>query len=172
LLVPSQQLLRIHKVGRGPWWFSHDSPLRFDLAAPLGTCYLAEQDLGAFVEALQNAGALIPRAEIDARSISTLSVPTAVTLADCTNPRARAFGITAEIHSSVDRAMTRAWAAAFERHGFGGVRYLVRHDPSQSFVAIALFSDAGEASWAITFTDPIDDDLIQRAENTFGIRVV
>jgi hypothetical protein len=67
--------------------------------------------------------------------------------------------------------MTQAWAAAFKKHGFGGVRYLVRHDPSQTSVAVALFGQAGELNWAITSTDPIDDDLVQRAEDAFGIRV-
>lgn len=171
VLLPRRALYRIHRAHRGPWWFTSGTQRRFDLDRPRGTCYLAEEALGAFVEAFQHVGVIMPVAEIAARAISILSVPAEVTLADCTDPRSRAFGITGEIHSSPDRRLTQAWAAAFAAAGFGGVRYLVRHDPSQRRFGIALFGAAGEASWATGATRPIGDHLVREADRIFGILV-
>lgn len=80
--------------------------------------------------------------------------------------------MTGELHTSIDRATTQAWAAAFSAHGFGGVRYVVRHDPSQSLIGIALFGEAGEATWSYPPPQPIGDELISHVEQAFGIRVV
>jgi hypothetical protein len=140
-LTPARALCRVHRRDRGPWWFSHDGSGRFDLPPPRGTCYLAESPLGAFVEVFREI-ALVFQAVVDARRVSTLRVPAAVRLADCT--RARAFGLTAEIHATEEYAATQRWAAAFAAAGFAGVRYLVRHDPSARSVGVALFGAAGE----------------------------
>lgn len=171
-LQPIQQLFRIHRSAYGPWWFSSDSPLRFDLSFPSGTCYLAEEDLGAFVEAFQDwTGAILPAAELAARRLSKLSVPHPMKIADCTDARALAFGVTAEIHSSPDRALTQAWATAFARQGFDGVRFLVRHDPAQLRTGIALFGPAGESSWPVRSTTAITPELLMNVEQQFGIKV-
>ena len=170
-LLPSQRLYRIHRVGRGPWWFSSDLPLRFDLVRPNGTCYLAEDDLGAFIQVFQEFARFVASEALNRRALSTLIVPAPVTLADCTESQARGFGVTAEIHSSVDRAWTRAWVAAFARDGYGGVRLFVRNDPAQRRVGIALIGAAGEAPWPIESTRPIDSDLARRAEQEFGLQV-
>jgi hypothetical protein len=53
-LSPTQRLVRIHKTTREPWWFSNTGLLRFDLASPNGTCYLAEEAIGAFIEVFQD----------------------------------------------------------------------------------------------------------------------
>ena len=172
-------LFRTHTRHRGPWRFSHVDPVRprrFDLPAPAGTCYLGEEDLGAFLEALQDEGTAIPRAipwaEVAIRRTSRLSVPKPMTLADCTQPAAAAYGITGEIHSSSDRNQTQEWARAFAGAGFEGVRYLARSDPAQRQVSIALFGSAGEAAWAALSTDVIDPDLIERVKRIFGIRFI
>lgn len=172
MLTPSQELFRIHQAIYGPWWFSSRSSLRFDLAFPRGTCYLAEEDLGAFVEAFQDwTGTVIPRTEIDARRIASLRVPTPFRLADCTDPRVLRFGVTAEIHSSPERALTQAWAKALDLAGFNGVRFLVRHDPAQHRGGIALFGSAGEAPWHVDGIAAVPADLIDRARTRFGIEV-
>lgn len=171
-LLPGQVLYRIHKAVHGPWWFSSGTPLRFDLARPKGTCYLAEEALGAFVEAFQDwTGSILPSAEISVRRISKLTVPSPMRLADCTSARALAFGVTAEIHASPDRTLTQAWAAAFDRAGFDGVRFFVRHDPAQRRVGIALFGPAGEAAWPVQASEAITTELIADVERHFGIRV-
>ena len=159
---------------RGPWWFSSGTSQRFDLDPPMGTCYLAEDPLGAFIEVFQDwMGAIVPAAEIEMRRLSTLSVPTAMVLADCTDQRGLAFGITAEIHSSVDRALTHAWAAAFAQTGFDGIRYLVRHDPAQQLDRRRSLRQHGRSRLAgglhgLVSTPSLVTELAQR----FGIRVL
>src|SRR3712207_5794887 len=111
--MPSQRLLRIHPAGYGPWWFASSGYGRFDLTPPLGTCYLAEKAVGAFIEAFQEPGVLIPADHLRQRRLSVLSIPSAMDLADCTVSHARAFGITGEIHSTVSRQTTQGWARAF-----------------------------------------------------------
>lgn len=170
-LLPTQPLFRIHRHGRDPWWFSHDGSGRFDLAAPRGTCYLAEDALGAFVEVFRTTAA-VPDAEIAARRVSVLHVPETLVVADCTARRARAFGITAAIHASEDYRRTQAWARALAEAGFGGVRYLVSHDPAQRLVGIALFGRAGAAAWPVASMEPIGRQMLLAARRSFGIRVV
>ena len=170
-LTPATPLFRIHLHDRGPWWFSHSTSGRFDLPSPRGTCYLAEDPLGAFVEIFRTIPA-IPDIEVAARRLSTLHVQHPVILADCAARRARAFGITAAIHSGQDYELTQAWAAALAAAGFGGVRYLVSHDPAQRYVGVALFGPAGAAAWPVASTAPIEADLILQARRRFGIRVV
>lgn len=170
-----QHLVRIHKTTREPWWFSNTGLLRFDLPAPNGTCYLAEEAIGAFIEVFQDwitAPVPIPIEEILARSESHVSPPRLMTLADCTNPHALSFGITAEIHASPDRAMTQRWAAAFHSAGFDGVRYYVRHDPGQRRIAVALFGEAGLRNWPVARTQPINAEVIADAERIFSITVL
>jgi hypothetical protein len=174
-LSPTQRLVRIHKSTREPWWFSNTGLLRFDLAPPDGTCYLAEEAIGAFVEVFQDwitAPIPIPIEEVLARSESHIGVPRMMVLADCTNPRALSFGVTAEIHSASDRAMSQRWAIAFRSAGFDGVRYFVRHDPGQRQTAIALFGDAGLHDWPVEVTQPISAETIVGAERVFGITVL
>ena len=137
----------------------------------MGTCYLAEQPTGAFVEAFQIYGAVVRRPVVEARRVSILSVPRTALLADCTNARARAFGLTAEIHTMTTRRRTRIWAHAFAGAGFDGIRFLVRHDPSQRRVGIALFGPAGQTDWPVLATSEIGADLMLDVERLFGIRV-
>jgi hypothetical protein len=92
-------------------------------------------------------------------------------LANCRSSQARKFGMTGEIHSSTGRGRTQAWARAFARAGFDGVRFLVRHDPAQRRVGIALFGDGGQADWPVRFTVDIGATLLLDVERLFGIRV-
>lgn len=163
---------RIHRAGNGPWWFSSKG-MRFDLPAPRGTCYLAEQEVGAFVEVFQEwVGAILPRLEVEARALSTLRLPETVSLADCTNPRALGFGVTSEIHSTPDRELTKRWALAFADAGYAGIRYFVRHDPSQRHIAVALFGSAGEASWPFDAPQRIGESMLHHVQEVFGLRIV
>ncbi len=147
---------------------------RFDLPVPDGTCYLAETLAGAFVEVFQRWIAQripVPRSEIETRQGSYLLAPHRMHLADCTNPRALAFGVTGEMHGTPDRRLTQAWAAAFHAAGFGGVRYLVRTSPSMRLVGIALFHQSGEAAWPIASRQPIAATLLDEIEREFGVQV-
>lgn len=166
-----RKLSRIHRAGRGPWWFSHDGSGRFDLVSPKGTCYLAEDPLGSLVEVFRWTH-VVTEATVAARRLSTLHAPADVTLADCTSPRAREFGLTAAVHSSEDYEATREWADAFAQAGFGGVRYLVSQDPAQRSVGVALFGPAGAAGWPVAATEPIRRSLVRAAHKHFGIIVL
>lgn len=166
------QLYRIHRAGRTPWWFSNDGSGRFDLPTDSGqgTCYFAETAAGCFLEVFR-AWTLVPAVEVEVRRLSHLTV-SEVELADCTSPRCREFGLTAEIHSTPDYTVTQRWAAALAAAGYGGIRYLLRHDPSADSVGVALFGPAGASSaQPITSGEPIGQDLLDEVEARYGIRV-
>jgi hypothetical protein len=171
-LKPAHPLVRIHLRSRGPWFFCADGSGRFDLTDPpgLGTCYLAERPLGAFVEVFRDT-VLVDEADVIKRQVSRLSAPHAVKLANCTSRRARRFGVTGSIHSTQDYDLSQRWAAAFRGAGFGGVRYLVSHNPAQKLVGIALFGPAGEPTNPVLRSDGIDPKLVALAERRFGIKV-
>jgi hypothetical protein len=172
MLAPTKRLWRIHRAERKPWWFCSDGDCRFDLPAPAGTCYLSEQALGSFVEVFRDI-TLIAEEAIAARRLSRLNVPRRMRLADCTSSRARTFGCTGEIHTTADYELTQRWAAAFAQQGFDGLWYLVRHDPSQREVGVALFGETGMAKgWPEPSTEPIGEELLAGVGKHFGIHIL
>lgn len=183
VLAPGTELVRIHRRGRSPWWFSGEGSGRFDLGPPAmpsrGTCYLAQDPLGAFVEVFRDLR-VIPESELRRRALSSIALPRPLRLADATARRARVFGVTGALHSTPDYALTRAWAAAFAGAGFDGVRYLLSHDPAQELVGYALFgarSEAGgpppdEDEWPPGEAGEIGFDLVHRARQELGLLAV
>lgn len=163
-------LWRIHRRDRSPWWFASEGLGRFDLARPRGTCYLAEDPLGAFVEVFRAPGGVGPR-ELAAVGLARLRPPRGLRLADTTVARARRFGVTLELSSTPDYTLTRAWARALADAGFDGVRHRLRHDPSGALLGVALFGAAGEAPWRWT-SRTIPDDVLTEARRRFGILVL
>lgn len=165
-------LSRIHRASLSPWWFSSDGSGRFDLPADSGrgTCYLATEPEGCFLEVFRDLS-LIAEQEIEVRRLSRLAINEAL-LADCAAGRSREFGLTAEIHSAPDYRITQQWAAAFAAAGFDGVRYLLRHDPSQHLAGIALFGRAGSPPWPAPPPEKIGLDLLIEVERRFGLRVL
>jgi hypothetical protein len=171
-LTPRRTIWRIHLRENGPGWFCSDLECRFDLPAPKGTCYLAEDPLGSFVEVFTDV-TLVAEGDVEQRRLSNLHVPKTVRLADCTDAASRKFGSTGEIHTTIDYDLTQRWARAFVAAGFDGIRYFVRHDPAQRRVGIALFGAAGEArDWPDPKTEEISDDLLLEVARRFGIRVL
>lgn len=180
VLAPGAPLFRIHRADRDPWWFSADGSGRFDLEPPRGTCYLAADPLGAFVETFR-CTRLIPEQDLRRRACTRLALPRELRLADCAARKARMFGVTAAIHSTPDYALTRAWAAAFAAAGFDGVRYLVSHDPAQALAGCALFGErsardgersAGDGEAALRPPgEPVElgPDLLRQAREQFGL---
>ena len=165
-----RSLYRIHRNDVGPWWFSGDGSGRFDLRDGRGSCYLAVTPLGAFIEVFRVA-TVIPEAEVDARSLSSLVPPTRTRLADCTVSAARKFGITGAIHTQPDYTVPQAWAEAFATVGFGGIRYRLSHDPAQRELGIVLFGAAGEQSLSVRRTEPVPASVIEAARQRFGLVV-
>jgi RES domain len=165
-----RSLYRIHRSEVGPWWFSGDGSGRFDLRDGRGSCYLAATPVGAFIEVFR-VDTVIPEAEVEARSLSSLVPPTRTRLADCTVSAARKFGITGAIHTQPDYTVPQAWAEAFAAAGFGGIRYRVSHDPAQRELGVVLFGDAGEQSFPIRRTEPVPASVIEAARRRFGLIV-
>jgi hypothetical protein len=61
------------------------------------------------------------------------------------------------------------------QEGFAGVRYLIRHDPAQKLLGIALFSNAGVGEsddWPSRREAPLSSSLIAEAHWRFGYRVL
>jgi hypothetical protein len=165
-----RSLYRIHRSDVGPWWFSGDGSGRFDLREDSGTCYLAVTGVGAFIEVFRVA-TVIPEAEVEARSLSSLVPPKRTRLADCTVSAARKFGITGAIHTQPDYTVPQAWAEAFAAAGFGGIRYRLSHDPAQREVGVVLFGAAGEQSLPVRRTEPVPASVIETARQRFGLVV-
>lgn len=169
----TKPLWRIHAADVAPWFFDVGPDGRFNLAES-GTCYLAEEPIGAFVEKfgrLLRPGGVVPEPLVDAQRLSRLRPPKA-NVVDLTDPKVLGLaGLTAEIHSTSDYNLTQGWALALQEAGYDGIRYKARHDPRGELVSIALFGSAKPPrSAAKTTTIPVD--LIHEASTTFAIAVL
>jgi hypothetical protein len=169
----TKALWRIHTADVSPWFFDTGAEGRFNLA-DAGTCYLAEEPIGAFVEKfgrLLRPGGAIPEPLVDTQRLSRLREPK-VSVVDLTNPKVLGLvGLTAEIHTTTNYGLTQDWASALRDAGYAGIRYKARHDPRGQLVSIALFgSDKPPRSAARTTTIPVD--LIHEAAATFAIIVL
>jgi hypothetical protein len=166
-------LWRIHAADASPWFFDTEPEGRFNLA-DAGTCYLAEEPLGAFVEKfgrLLRPGGVLPEPLVDTQRLSRLRPPK-VSIVDLTNPQVLGLvGLTAEIHATTDYDLTQAWAVALRDRGHAGIRYKARHDPAGKLVSIALFGSAKPPRSAAK-TTAIPVDLIHEAAATFAITVL
>lgn len=169
----SKNLWRIHAAETAPWFFDTGPDGRFNLP-DVGTCYLAEDPLGAFVEKfgrLLRPGGVIPEPLVDAQRLSRLRPPR-VSVVDLTDPRVLGLvGLTAAVHTATDYAVTQTWAAAMRSAGHHGARYKARHDPRGELVSIALFG-TGKAPLAAAETTAVPIDLIHEASATFAITVL
>lgn len=161
---------RIHAADVAPWFFDVGPDGRFNLAES-GTCYLAEEPTGAFVEKfgrLLRPGGVIPESLVNAQRLSSLRPPKAEVV-DLTDPTVLGLaGLTAEIHSTTDYDRTQGWALAFQEAGYAGIRYKARHDPRGQLISIALFGASKPPKGKVT-TTAIPVDLIHEASTTFAI---
>jgi hypothetical protein len=167
------RLWRIHASVAAPWFFDAGPHGRFNLP-DVGTCYLAEEPLGAFVEKfgrLLRPGGVIPESLVEGQRLSRLRPPR-LEVVDLTDRRVLGLaGLTAEIHSTTDYPLTQSWALALRDAGYRGVRYRARHDPRGELTSIALFgSSRPPRSAARTTAIPLE--LIHEAAETFAIAVL
>ena len=169
---PKTQLYRVNRRPHGPWWFS-SSGGRFDLASPRGTCYLALEPIGAFLEAVgpERANGAVATTLISKLMLWSLHIPSERQTADFTAARATRFGITLEISTIVPYDCPQAWARELDSARFEGITYFLRHDPS-GVRGLGLFGDAGEADWAKEQKSPIGQRLIERLDEDYGIEVL
>lgn len=146
----SSPLHRLTEHSR-PWWFASTgvgAPARlggrFDLAAPEGTCYLAEQLDGALCEKLlRTPKRVVPAERLSSLFHASVEVGAAPRTADLTSRLGTGVGLNAEIHVGLDYATTRAWARMLHRAGWTALSYLLRGDVALRARALALFGRAG-----------------------------
>lgn len=176
-LRADRPLHRIHRASNAPWWFSGEGGGRFDpVGTGCGACYLALRPLGAWVEVFRKTMTLA-EGELRARALWTGSAGRDLRLADLLARRALRFGVTASLGADERYEASQAFAAAALAAGFDGVRYLLRHDPAQRLVGVALFAAAGapdpqHRSWPAGNDAAIDRKLIGEAERAFRYRVL
>jgi hypothetical protein len=174
----------MHRLSEWPgsWWFASvegdDAPGgRFDLTAPLGTCYLAEGDVrGALVEKLLRLPTKVVVAErLQELFHTVVTVRSDPPTADLTAAAATGFGLNAELHTTTDYTRPRRWARALYRAGWRGVRHRLRGDPTQTLAGRALFGSAGlhrrAPAGMRTTARPLDTDLAARLLTELGVEV-
>lgn len=141
---------RIHHHELGPFWFGSAEPDadtggRFDLATPKGSSYWALQAEAAFLERLARRPiTMLPLELLDRFQLSTVELPTDLAVANSPVKRARAFGLTAEFHTTGHYAITRRWATALARAGHRGLLSIPRHDVTAKLRTLTLFGRGGE----------------------------
>lgn len=125
---------RAHRADLGPWWFAPapSTPAgggRFDLNAPHGTCYVANDIEAAVRERLGPRAAghrWIPDSPILRQTMVSVvharDRPTKGKIANTTHAAAARW-VTREISTILDYSLTQGWATAFRKAGFAGVRY-------------------------------------------------
>lgn len=166
-LLAGTTVYRSHAAQRGPWWFSSNGGGRFDLPGPDGTCYTAEAALITLLEAWSGIG-VVPRPELASREISRVTVRRDLNLADATSNRAIRFGVTSELFTTTDYALTQQWAQTLREVGFDGIRYWARHDLRHVHSCIAVFAASGDRTG--TELEPTDfmvlgtDNLLDRRD--------
>jgi RES domain len=135
-----------------------------------GTCYLAEEELGSFIEVFRDTIPIAPAAVAE-RGTSVCTFAKDLLLADCTSRTSRAFGITAELHSGRGYSRSQAWAVALALAGFDGMRYFVSHDPAQDLIGAALFGAVGHVPGTARMRG-IGPGVLEVARRQFGVRVL
>lgn len=144
---------RAHHADNGPWWFASapEAPSqggRFDLSAPNGTCYVANDVEVAVRERLGTRAAgyrWLPADMLDDAEVSRMECadrPFPGLLADTMN-RGASGTVTREVATTVDYQLTQEWAEAWARDGFAGVRYEPRFTVGEHLFAEAWFGPAG-----------------------------
>jgi hypothetical protein len=146
------QYWRVHPAGLGAWYFasieSHAKPEevgRFDLPAPMGTCYVGAYDDAVTMEAVILKD-LSPQERSEAladRNVSAMALDEFYDkpIADFTAPNVEQYRAPPAVEQ-LDRPDARPWAQAVYEAGFAGIRYRLRKDPEHR-TGLALFGPKG-----------------------------
>ena len=150
-LREGRTIYRLHQRGLGPFWFASTVETapggnRFDLAPPRGASYWALEPVVAVLETLaRRPVTLIPAELVHRFALTSAPLPRALErVANLPVKAARRFGLTAEIHTTTNRRLTRAWAAALDQAGFSAVLALPRHDVTGRHRTLTLWGPEGE----------------------------
>jgi hypothetical protein len=168
---------RSHGRAFGAWWFANNGDGRFDLAGPHGTCYVAEDEV---ITLLEKFGGMVkvPSYSIEDTAISSMTLAADLVVADLTNNRAVAFGVSSEAFAAAGYPLTQRWATALHTAGFAGARYWARHDLEHTHRAIAIFDAAGAptdpGAHSVVSTAALTDrsDLLERWHDETGVTIL
>lgn len=180
-LKAGRSIFRLHHRDLGPFWFAStpedsEGGNRFDLAAPEGASYWALQPVVSVLETLARRPIrTLPSDLLERYALCEATLPDDLDkIANVPVKAARRFGLTAEIHTTDNRNLTRSWAQAWFAAGFRAVIALPRHDVTGRHRTLTLWGPQGEHqpygwTWHVT-TGPVGsvvDDL-----DRWGIRVM
>lgn len=146
--VALERIFRTYRDGSpaSGWFYSSVDlarPGRFDLVGPHGTCYFADDIAGSWLETFRNT-TTVSLDDVASRSVATVRrTRPGVRLIDVTDPRARGTGVTLDLSSGSEHAVSRAFAAQVHQRGHDGIVSWIRHDPAAEFRSHALFGNAG-----------------------------
>ena len=175
-LKAGSTLYRIHRARHGAWYFDASQRGRFNPtgSAGRGTCYWAEDPLGAWVEAFRTLMTLTTD-DVEARALSTIVLPRELKVADLAAKRALAAGVTVALTGGPDYRPAQALADGLQGRK-DGVRYRVSHDLSGKLTAVGWFGDAGTPRRSARLPKPktaaIPEDLADAARREFGYVIV
>ena len=131
---------RIHSLAYHPVFFGTAMNSRFDDPdGKYGVLYVGESELAAFIETFgQKTGQrVVDEAMLKVRGISRLELKRPFRVVDLDGPNLARVGADAGLFAG-DRAIARAWSAAFFAHPEkpDGLRYPCRHDNQEYSLAI------------------------------------
>lgn len=145
-LSPARVLARAHSTGNDAGYYSSSLGGRFDLPAPRGTLYAADDIAGALRERL---GIVIRQGRVSSSDAHGTRVTKFTTrggqFAAVSVPEAANFEVTSELTSMTPYVVPQAWASAIERAAFDGIRYSPRFTPGPP-TAWAIFGKSGAGS--------------------------
>lgn len=160
--LPTQEIagsfVRIHQCRYSALYFGKTGLYRFD--APhheYGVLYMAEHVAGAFVETfgdewdVQARYNVVPATRLASRCVSALHLTRPSTVCDLTGEGLAQIGADGRLTAGA-RLVAQQWSCAIWRHAAAvdGLRYRVRHDPSE--IAVALFDRAAD----VVAVEPLD----------------
>jgi len=138
-------MYRAHHVSRGAWWFDSSRSGRFNLRAPLGTCYAATKMETAVREKVRDEVAesgVVSRALAESFVVSILDAPVDFTCASVSSAGAVRHGLVRELVTMDDYAVPQEWAEVLHANMFDGIYYASAYTTGGP-TALALFGDRG-----------------------------
>lgn len=184
-IAAGTELHRIHSTLAGSAAFFDADRVRgrFNLVGVTdrGTCYLALDPLGAYVETL---GRILTRSisDIARRRHTVVTLERDLQLFDLTRSEARSayrsdgLDLTATIGAGDSYDTPQRLARLTHDDGYDGIVYTARHDPGHRYESVALFGPAGPHESDVVFasakTSEIAADLILTGTRTFGIVIL
>ena len=138
---------RIHKSAYSPLFFGKTGSSRFDdPQREFGVLYLGEDAHCAFIETFGQVTGnnIVTQAELERRSISSITSERSLVLVDLTGPGLARIGADARLLAG-EHSVAQQWSCALRKHPDrpDGLYYRVRHDPARMAVAVWEPCDAG-----------------------------